>query len=77
MLNVSMNLMMYKVGDKCDLRVASPCQRKMDKQCEVKEAEECLEGLHKVVVAAKDFLPSSANQMCMYVVLIIKILNTG
>ncbi|XP_061194923.1 uncharacterized protein LOC133203073 [Saccostrea echinata] len=65
MLGVSMSLMMYKTGDKCETKWASPCKQEEDRQCEMEEAEECLEGLHKVVLAAKDFLPGSATQMCM------------
>lgn len=67
MLASSFAMMMYKVGDKCETTYASPCHRMEKMKCDVKEAEECLEGLHEVVVAGRKFLPSSANRMCMYV----------
>lgn len=72
MLGSYLALMMYKVGDKCETTYTSPCPKMENAKCEMKEAEECLEDLHQVVLAGRHFLPSSATKMCMYVTSIVK-----
>ena len=63
-LKKTLDFITYKVGDRCEAHMKSPCRDKEDK-CEAREAMECMKELQGAVTYGRYFLPGSAVQMCM------------
>ncbi|KAK3095673.1 hypothetical protein FSP39_017472 [Pinctada imbricata] len=63
-MKITFDYMMYKVGDRCETHLKSPCMD-MKSKCQLWEVPKCLNELHMAVSYGRYFLPGSTTQMCM------------